>query len=793
MKKNFKRVLSLILATCFIISASLCTTIFAADASAVPEKALKYFDGVWTDFAYTNGSEKIFPLPEGITSLNGGNTANISEDTKRSAVFGKAAEDYSLRLGGSLNANNRNVYVDLLRSTDAGDDGKTLCANMSAGDVLTLYVDMAAASLGNAASHGIRVYGKSGNSSYEYFPIIFKTVTNEVTSAVEEKINVFDGSARKDVDYISSTWVSLALEIKMTSDTTSTFTTYADGVKIGQISRDISGITRIQAGLQWRTTTHTQAPELYVDNLEITREAFSADRYKAIEDASAICIADIKGNNADLDNVTTNLTLPEAGSNGSTITWASSNENVISNKGVVTPSATQDTTVTLTATVTSGEASETKAYTVTVPQNELITFDDIKGKNLYEGSIVSNLVLPQKLRNETPIVWESSNTNIIAADGKVTRYNDASHSVTLTAKNASDNSVVKAFDLYVIGDDIVNDNMQNTNKMKSFKNLSYINNAQWLVSGMQIANSTNNGNAIEAVYNAAPGTRVYTDVARYGGARSISFWASPDGVEYTQFGSTKEIDGELIEFSQVGGWRRDLWYNTADVPDGTRYIKVYTANLTSAILRNVIITGNCEDDVTFDDIKGSNSAADKIMSSLVIPEGVTSVTSSNPEIIAADGTVNRAQKDTVVTLTMTINNDMVEATKIFNLTVLGTNEEIKSQKPWILYNDGSKLALVSNSSLAQGCTIEFDADVTYYGETAGKKAVGIVAVYKGTELIEVKTVKFDLASKSEAQRVSTVLTLSKESSEYAGAKVCGFIWEDGTIRNLGKAVTYKAK
>ncbi len=66
--------------------------------------------------------------------------------------------------------------------------------------------------------------------------------------------------------------------------------------------------------------------------------------------------------------VTANLTLPLTGVSGSAITWLSDTPEIIANDGAVTRPAAdaEDAEVTLTATITSGEASDTKEFTVTV-------------------------------------------------------------------------------------------------------------------------------------------------------------------------------------------------------------------------------------------------------------------------------------------------------------------------------------------------------------------------------------------------------------------------------------------
>ncbi|NEU30374.1 cell wall-binding repeat-containing protein [bacterium LRH843] len=78
-------------------------------------------------------------------------------------------------------------------------------------------------------------------------------------------------------------------------------------------------------------------------------------------DKAALVIA------GDLNNVTADLTLPTTGTNGSTISWASSNAGVIATDGTVTRPNGADVQVTLTATIAlTGATSATKAFVVTV-------------------------------------------------------------------------------------------------------------------------------------------------------------------------------------------------------------------------------------------------------------------------------------------------------------------------------------------------------------------------------------------------------------------------------------------
>ena len=106
----------------------------------------------------------------------------------------------------------------------------------------------------------------------------------------------------------------------------------------------------------------------------------------------------------DLSAVIEDLTLPTAGAAGSDITWASSNEAVIAPDGTVTrPAAgSGDAVVTLTATITAGEATDTKTFEVTVKQqltaDEIVTRDAEALKLTGLAAVSENLVLPQRER-----------------------------------------------------------------------------------------------------------------------------------------------------------------------------------------------------------------------------------------------------------------------------------------------------------------------------------------------------------------------------------------------------------
>jgi len=129
-------------------------------------------------------------------------------------------------------------------------------------------------------------------------------------------------------------------------------------------------------------------PSIFVDGIAttytvtaqdgVTTQAYSVTVTVAANPDIALVAADkealaadaIKGENANLDNITTALaSLPVSGSNGSIITWTSSNPAIVSDDGqTITRPAFElgNDTVVLTATLTKGLATDTKEFNLTI-------------------------------------------------------------------------------------------------------------------------------------------------------------------------------------------------------------------------------------------------------------------------------------------------------------------------------------------------------------------------------------------------------------------------------------------
>lgn len=164
-------------------------------------------------------------------------------------------------------------------------------------------------------------------------------------------------------------------------------------------------------------------------------------------------------------SVTKSLTLPVSGAYGTEIYWSSSLPAVVTSYGGVNRQHT-DTSVTLTANVVKGSASQQKQFTITVkaadttPDNpivgpdkdandaEIVAADKNNLKIIYApgdsaSSVTSNLTLPSLGDRGSSIFWQSSDANVISSNGTVTRQSTDAD-VTLTAILSKGNSTATA-------------------------------------------------------------------------------------------------------------------------------------------------------------------------------------------------------------------------------------------------------------------------------------------------------------------------------------------------------------
>ena len=149
--------------------------------------------------------------------------------------------------------------------------------------------------------------------------------------------------------------------------------------------------------------------------------------------------------------LTLSKTVAEAA--GVSITWKSNKPETVKDDGTVIRPAEADIQVTLTATLTKGQTTKQKTFTVTVLRDQDIADLESALKKLKIGYknqwdrehwVTGDLMLPDKVDGFTgvAVTWESNNPNIIKKDGTVTRP-DLDTKVTLTATLKKNKAEIK--------------------------------------------------------------------------------------------------------------------------------------------------------------------------------------------------------------------------------------------------------------------------------------------------------------------------------------------------------------
>ncbi len=248
-------------------------------------------------------------------------------------------------------------------------------------------------------------------------------------SGKEEKI-------QKGTELESGKWVHVAISVSG-----NTGTLYENGKKVGENSSMTLNPSKLGV-----TTKNYIGKSQYgdpnfhgqIDDFCIYKRALSGTEIAGMVDLSDKDI--VEGDKASInigDTVTSDLVLPTTGSAGSSISWKSDNENIISNTGKVTTpvSGQPDAIVRLTSTITKGSETVTREFNVTVKAKVSDEESVKKDKEaIYIGNIFTidaDLKLPTTGTNGSIITWESKDTNIITSDGKITRPEAGSGNVNV--------------------------------------------------------------------------------------------------------------------------------------------------------------------------------------------------------------------------------------------------------------------------------------------------------------------------------------------------------------------------
>ena len=306
--------------------------------------------------------------------------------------------------------------------------------------------------------------GKTGFTNPWYTNPTIAGIPNSILVAAD-KVDLVDSSIQGANLDLSDVTVALANPLPSLGANGSTITWVSSNPSVvsnnGQtVNRPAYGQSNATATLTATITNATgtggSASDTKAFTLTVLAITTDPDIASVAADKAALVASSIQGTNPDLSHITVSLTnpLPSLGTNGSTITWVSSNTIVVSNNGqtVNRPAyGAGDVTVTLTATITKGVQSDTKEFTLTIlasttdpdialvaADKSALVADNIKGSNSDLSNITTSLTnpLPSSGSNGSTITWISNTPSVISNDGQTIirpAYGAGNATVTLTA------------------------------------------------------------------------------------------------------------------------------------------------------------------------------------------------------------------------------------------------------------------------------------------------------------------------------------------------------------------------
>ncbi|GAA1412167.1 immunoglobulin-like domain-containing protein [Oerskovia paurometabola] len=233
------------------------------------------------------------------------------------------------------------------------------------------------------------------------------------------------------------------------TQTGTTGTLYEDGVQVAQNTAVTTTPGSIGAGT---TTANYIGRSLYsgdkylkgqVRDFRVYDRALPANDVADLAQKTSAAAAGADAAALDLGDtsaVTSNLTLPVTGAQGSTIAWTTSHADVVTSSGKVTqPAAGRPAaSVTLTASVTRGAVTLPRAFTVVVPpaldDAQAAAWDAQHAVVTNIADVRGNLTLPTKGAQGSTLTWTSSAPGTVSDTGVVHRpvHGAGDTEVTLT-------------------------------------------------------------------------------------------------------------------------------------------------------------------------------------------------------------------------------------------------------------------------------------------------------------------------------------------------------------------------
>lgn len=709
MKKLLAFTLTVTLA--FSVLAGMFTVADAKALSELPRVPLNYMDADedWkaaTSTTHTSpvafaGTAKTTDFVEG-TRVTGGN-----EEDPISAA--KAADDTYFKL---VNNATGDKMVDIIVSRP---DGNWKRYELKPGNenVITVSMDVAVPNIADEDDKWF-ISGSTGaneTTTTSQWDTVAATLKKDGTTG-----NGTIGSGTMQ----NNKWYNVTYEVG-SAENEKTVKYFLNGEEVGATAYANGWLGSLRTGFKGSKLTNNT---IYYDNVYINvGEPYTMTRYVANKDAAALNFTHFKGDNTAKDAIKSNLNLTNVAgmSEGTTITWASSEPAVLdAATGTVTPTLV-DTDVTLTATITNDGKSNTKAFSLKVPAKEASSEEVEAAKAVLKPLLDANADKTQDGFTADSFAAftaakEAAQTAYDKADVTVTELVAATDALTL----AVDGLVMPAEATYgVITNDAFtqkgnanatfntdtltvkggyNDAQGNTSRMSyvgvDMTNISPA--ADKIVLKLyfkgQGADGTSgiNENALPlSIYKAGefdettlkysnrpvPGDLISTAAEKESEAGQVLLagpgWLTFDVTDYALLEKVKGNNALWLAFSTAGADNVSNGFWSKEAADATKRPIFEGQNINlgkskdadlNAIDIQTLLGGADDTNSVTQDLKTLPAEGS------LFNHAITWI-SDKPEVLDATGKVTRPAADTEVTLTASVNEDGVVHTKEFKLTV----------------------------------------------------------------------------------------------------------------------------
>lgn len=387
----------------------------------------------------------------------------------------------------------------------------------------------------------------------------------------------------------------------------------------------------------------------------------------------------------DISNVVGDLTLPVTGVFGSSISWSSDKPDIISSSGKVTrpPQGSEDAVVTLTATITKGNVSDTRAFVATVKASQP------------KGALDPDIVWYKfDETNNTSIItdWTGNGRNAELKNGAVRQEGVIGSGIKLDGVDdyiSLPRGILSSTTDFTISTWLKQDQNSAWQRLYDFgtSNSNYLflttkATPSNVDSGVRFAITTSGGSGEQTITSGASKPmpqNVWTNVTvTLSGNVGILYI---DGVEVARNNNItlkpRSLGTTTQNYIGKSQYSADPYLN-GTVDD----FRIYGRALSLEEIQSIMETrypSMINDAINSIDLGDINA----VVSNLSLPTAgkhgtVISWMSDNEAVIESDGTVHRpaeGMNNAVVTLTATVSKGSYQETKSFQVTVLAHNQE----------------------------------------------------------------------------------------------------------------------